>query len=105
MNSAYSAPANIVIQVIQNVMITRYFTAAALVLAMYDVMITIDEEVGVFLAHALEFRSLSEGPPRLAKASLSSDVTLLHQPILDDCRLDSCQLPWVTNAQDRCLRR
>jgi len=100
-NSAYSALVNIQIQIIQNVMISRYFTAAALVLVMYDAMLTIDDEVSVFLAQALELPSLSEGPPSLVRAFHSSEVTLLHQPILDHCMLDNCQLPWVANAQDR----
>ena len=105
MNSTYSDLVNGEIQIIQNVMISRYFTAAALVLVMYDATITMDDEVGVFSAHTPELRSFPEGPPSLAKAFRGSDVTLLHQPVLDDCKLDSCQLPWVTNAQHMHLRR
>ena len=90
-----SAIANTDIEVIQNVMISRYFTAAGLVVVMYDTILTIEDEVSGYLIKALELRSLSGDPSGLARASRNSEGTLLHQPVLDGCDLTSWQLPCV----------
>ena len=41
--------ANAEVQVIQHVMISRYFTAAGLVVVMYDTILSIEDEVSGFL--------------------------------------------------------
>jgi hypothetical protein len=95
-----SVIANIEMQILQGVMISRYFAAAGLVLVLYDAILTIDDEVSKYLAQALELHSLSAGPPGLARAFETFEGTLLHQPVLDDRVFDSCQLSWVTSAQE-----
>lgn len=54
MDSAYSALMSMEAKIIHDVMISRYFAAAALVLVMYDATITIDDEVGGSLVQATE---------------------------------------------------
>ena len=92
--------ANIQIQLIQNVMLSRYFTAAGVVVVLYDTILTIEDEVSGIHTQKFELHSLSTGSPSLARAFRSFEATLLHQPVLDDCVLDSCQLPWVTHTPD-----
>lgn len=41
--------ANVEVQIIQNVMTSRYFTAAGSVIVMYDAILTIEDEVSWFL--------------------------------------------------------
>jgi len=91
-NNEGSITANIEIQVIQNVRISRYFTAAGLVIALYDAILTTEDEVSGVLTQALELRSFSGGPAGVAKTFRSSEAALLYQPVLDDCVLDRWQL-------------
>ena len=70
--------ANLEIQIIQNVTLSRYFAAAGLVLLLYDTILTTEEEVSKCLTRVLEFFSLSVDPPRLAGAFQASEATLLH---------------------------
>ena len=103
-NNGYSAIVTIEKQIIQASMISRYFTAAVLVVVMYDAILTIEDEVSEFMTRILGLHSFFGGPLGLARGLRSSEATLLHQPVLHDCDPDSCQLPWVTSAQDS-LRR
>ena len=96
--------ANIPIEVIQRVMISRYFTATGVVVVLYDTILTIEDEVSGFRTQAFNFYSLSTGSPGLGRAFRRFEATLLHQPVLDDFPLDSCQLPWVTPTPDALLR-
>jgi hypothetical protein len=41
--------ANVEIQILRNLMISRYFAAAGLVLLLYDAALTMDDEVSKFL--------------------------------------------------------
>jgi hypothetical protein len=97
-DNGISVIANIEMQIVQDVMISRYFTAAGLVLVLYDAILTIDDEVSKYLAQALELYSLSVGPPGLARTFQIPEGTLLHQPVLDDRVFDSFQLSWVKSA-------
>ena len=90
--------ANIQIQLIQNVMLSRYFTAAGVVVVLYDTILTIEDEVSGIHTHAFKLHSLSIGSLGLARAFRSFEAALLHQPVLDHCVLDSCQLPCVTRT-------
>ena len=99
-----SATADILIQIIRNVMISRYFTAAGLVVVLYDTVLTIEGEVSRLRAQAHKLYSFSSGSPGLVRAFCSLKATLLHQPVLDDCVLDGCQFPWVTRTPDARLR-
>jgi len=94
-NNEGSITANIEIQVIQNVRISRYFTAAGLVIALYDTILTTEDEVSGILTQTLELRSFFEGPAGVATAFRSSEAALLYQPVLDDCVLDRWQLSCV----------
>ena len=96
--------ANIQIQLIQNVMLSRYFTAAGVVVVLYDTILTIEDEVSGTHTQTFKLHSLSTGSPSLARAFRSFEATLLHQPVLDDCVLDSCQLSWVTHIPDALSR-
>ena len=90
-----SLAANIEIHAIQNVMVSRYFTAAGLVIALYDSILTIEDEVSGFWKPSFTLRLLSGGSPGLARAFRRLEATLLHQPILDDRFLNRWQLSWV----------
>ncbi len=90
-----SLTANIEIQVIQNVMVSRYFTAAGLVIALYDTILTIEDEVSGCHTQAFKLHSLSTGSPGLARTFRCFEATLLHQPVLDDCFLNRWKLLWV----------
>lgn len=90
----------IAVQITQNVVISRYFSVAGLVLLLYDIAITMEDEVSKCLTQAFESSSPSVGPPGLAGAFQIHEAALLHQPILDDGVLDNCQLPWVACAQE-----
>ena len=103
-NNNYSAIVNIEKHIIQDMMNSRYFTASVLVVVMYDAILTIEDEVSEIMTRLLELHSFFGGPLGLARGFLSSEATLLHQPVLHDCDPDSCQLPWVTSGQDT-LRR
>jgi len=92
-NNNYPAIVNIEKQVIQDLMISRYFVAAVLVVVMYDAILTIEDEVSEFMTLTHELHSFFGGPLGLARGFLSSEATLLHQPVLHDCDPDSCQLP------------
>lgn len=48
-DDADSVVANVDLQVIQNVMISRYFSAAGAVVVLYDAMLTMEDEVSGFL--------------------------------------------------------
>jgi len=96
--------ANILIQIIRNVTISRYFTAAGLVVVLYDIILTIEDEVSRPRAQAHKLYSFSAGSPGLARAFRNLEATLLHQPVLGDCVLDDCQFPWVTRTADARLR-
>lgn len=48
-DDADSVIANADIQVLQNVMISRYFSAAGAVVVLYDTILTIEDEVSGFL--------------------------------------------------------
>ena len=87
---------NILIEVTQRVMISRYFTATGVVIVLYDTILTIEDEVSGFSTQESKFYSLSTGSPGLGRAVRRFEATLLHQPVLDNFPLDSCQLPWVT---------
>jgi len=60
--------------------------------------------VSRFGTQAFKLHSLSTGSPGLARAFRSFEATLLHQPVLDDCVLDSRQLSWVAHTTDALLR-
>lgn len=87
--------ANNEILVIQNVMISRYFTAGGLVIVLYDTILTIEDEVSGFWTRAFKLHLLFGGSPSLARAFRRFEATLLRQPVLDDCFLDPGQLSWV----------
>ena len=93
-----SISANSQIELIQHVMLSRYFTAAGVVIVLYDTILTIEDEVNGFRTQPFMLHSLSTGSPGLATAFRSFAATLLHQPVLDDCVLDSCQLSWVART-------
>ena len=63
-----SLAADMEIQVIQNVVVSRYFTAAGLVIALYDSILTIEDEVSGFgnehscCTYSLEVRLVWPGP-------------------------------------------
>jgi len=99
-----SISSNIQIELIHNVMLSRYFTAAGVVVVLYDAILTIEDEVSGFHTQPFKLHSLSTGSPGLARAFRNYEATLLHQPVLDDCILDSCQLPWVTRTPDALWR-
>jgi len=75
MNSAgdeISSVVNIEIQVIQNLLISRYVAAAGLVLLLYDTVLTIEDEVSGFLthpsrAHSPQIRLVWPGPFKIPK--------------------------------------
>ena len=96
--------ANIQIELIQHVILSRYFTAAGVVIVLYDTILTIEDEVSGCRTQAFNLHSFSTGSPGLARAFRSFEATLLYQPILDDCVLDSCQLPWVALTTNALLR-
>jgi len=87
--------ADFLLQIVQSVVLSRYFTAAGLVVVLYDALITIEDEVSRFSIQPFMLHSLSGGSSGLARAFCSSEATLLHQPVLDDCFIDGCQLLWV----------
>jgi len=109
LESSISANIEAEIQVIRNVTISRYFTAAGLAIILYDTILTMEDEVSVFSGwaheqlicththHALT-HSLSGGSTSLARAFRSSEAALLPQPIPNDCVLDRWQLSWVQGA-------
>ena len=90
-----SFTANNEVLVIQNVMISRYFTAAGLIIVLYDTILTIEDEVSGFWTRAFKLHLLFGGSPSLARDFRGSEATLLHQPVLDDFFLDHGQLSWV----------
>ena len=99
-----STLANMMIPLIQNVIISRYFTVAGVVIVLYDTILTIEDEVSGFRAQAFKSHSFFTGSSGMARALRSFEATLLHQPVLDDRSLDSYQLPWVTHNTDAHLR-
>ena len=99
MDNGNSISASIQIQLFQHEILSRYFTAAGVVIVLYDTMLTIEDEVSVFSTQGFKLHSFSTGSPGLARAFRGFEATLLHQPVLDDCVLDSCQLPWVPRPQ------
>ena len=78
MDNEKSILANIQIQLIQNVMLSRYFTAAGVAVVLYDTFLTIEDEVSGIRTQALKFHSLSTGSPGLVRAFRSFEATLLH---------------------------
>ena len=70
--------ASIQIQLIQNVMLSRYFTAAGVVVVLYDTILTIEDEVSGIQTHELKLHSLSIGSPGLARAGPFAVSKLLY---------------------------
>ena len=104
MDNEKSILANIPTEVIQRVMISRYLTAVGVVVVLYDTILTIEDEVSDFHTQAFMFCSLATGSPGLGRAFRRFEATLLHQPVLVNFPLDSCQLPWVKHTPDALLR-
>jgi len=50
---------NVEAQIIQNLVCSRYFTAAGLVLLLYDTVLTIEDEVSGFLTQPCDARAHS----------------------------------------------
>ena len=90
-----SFAANNEIQVIQNVMISRYFAAAGLVIVLYDTLLSFEDEVSELWTRTFMLRLLFGGSPSMAGAIRNFEAALLRQPVLDDCFLDYRQLSWV----------
>jgi hypothetical protein len=105
MDNDTSTIANLQIQLARNLAITRYSTVAGLVLVMYDATITIDDEVSGFRTNPFKLHSFPGGSRGLARAIRSFEATLLPQPVLDNCFLDSCQLSCVTCTPGVRLKR
>jgi hypothetical protein len=67
-----SSISNAEIQLLQNLMISRYFAAAGLVLLLYDTALTMDDEVSKFptqtsCAYSLQVRLVWPGPLKVPK--------------------------------------
>ena len=70
--------ANIQIELIQHVILSRYFTAAGVVIVLYDTILTIEDEVSGCRTQAFNLHSFSTGSPGLARAFRSFEATLLY---------------------------